>query len=82
MLHSHLSQFYMMKRKNITKFIRKTEKQTLIETFMCVWFFFFLKIDRLVVFEGTLRCQQSQLQNIVFVFKNSLIIHTSQQQLC
>lgn len=43
MLHSHLSQFYMMKRKNITKFIRKTEKQTLIETFMCVWFFFLLE---------------------------------------
>lgn len=36
MLHSQLSQFYMMKSRKITNFIRKTEKQTLIETFMCV----------------------------------------------
>lgn len=30
---------------------------------------FFLKIERLVAFEGTLGYQQSLLQNIVFVFK-------------
>lgn len=79
MLHSQLSQFYTMKRRKITKFMRKSRKPNINRGLYVCDRFFFLKRDRLVVFEGTLSRKQSKLQNIAFVFKKSTYIP---QQLC